>query len=81
MSDQSDIRDILGEMQNGPMLNEHRAKIDALMRHFATAGISIETICDGRHLNRAPATVKKYARELGLKFPDYVPRALREKSA
>jgi hypothetical protein len=76
---QSDIADILGELQRGPILNEHRDKIDALMRHFARAGLTIATVCDARHLDRAVSTVRGYARELDLIFPDYTPRHLRPK--
>lgn len=61
------------------MLTDHRSKIDALMRHFHKAGLALETVCDKRHLARASSTVKKYARELALAFPDYVPMSLREK--
>lgn len=79
MIEQSDIADILGDLQSGPLLSEHRAKIEALMRHFAAAGVTLATVCDERHLNRAEATVKQYARDLNLAFPDYVPRSLRPK--
>lgn len=79
MNAQTDIKDILGEMIRGPILETHRNKINALMRHFAKAGLTVATICDARHLRRAPSTIKRYARELDLQFPDYIPMKLRPK--
>jgi hypothetical protein len=74
---QSDIRDFLEELQRGPMISEQRAKIEACMRHFQKAGLTIATCADARHMGRSVATVKGYARQFGLRFPDYIPMALR----
>lgn len=74
---QGDIADISGELQSGPLLSKHRAKIEALMRHFHAAGLTLATCADARHLCRSLSTLRAYARDFALAFPDYTPLALR----
>jgi hypothetical protein len=75
---QSDIREILGEIQScGPLMPSHKSKMNALMRHFQAAGLTLATCADARHLCRSVSTLQGYARDLALAFPDYVPMALR----
>lgn len=75
---QTDIRDILGEIaSSGPIPTDFKSRIKTLMEHFAARKIPISTCADSRHLNRSVSTVKGYAREFGLRFPDYIPMVLR----
>lgn len=74
---QMDIRNILDDLQQGPMLSTHRGKIEALMRHFSANEIPLATCADPRHMRRSISTLKAYARDFKLKFPDYVPTSLR----
>lgn len=76
---QTDIGEILTDMASGPRIGGHVSKMETLMRHFSSRGVSLETAADSKHLNRSPETLQRYARRLGLKFVDYVPMALRPK--
>lgn len=78
---QTDIRDFLTEAQGGKGLwnsESHKEKIGDCLRHFAANGVPLSVCSDKRHLDRAVSTLKKYARELGLKFPDYTSRAMKK---
>lgn len=77
MTAQIDIAEILGELQNGPLLSTHRGRIEAVMRHFCAAGLTLAISGDPRHLNRAESTMKGYCRDFALVFPDYCPAALK----
>lgn len=78
MSEQTDIRDILGEIaSSGPINTNWRERIKTLMEHFAARKIPIKICADSRHLNKSVSTVKGYARDFRLRFPDYVPMDLR----
>ena len=79
MDEQTDIRDFLEEVQNSRELfgTDHKARMAHCLRHFAAKKIPLLTCCDARHLNRSLSTLQEYCRELGLRFPDYVPMALR----
>lgn len=80
MSQQIDIADILGSVASAtPHLGTHQARLEAIMRHFCGAGLTLAVSGDVRHLNRATSTMKAYARRFGLAFPDYIPTALRPK--
>jgi hypothetical protein len=82
MGAQMELSDILGGALNGPLMpTEHRAKMGELMRRFASAGVSLQTLSGPRHLGRKVSTLRRYARDFGLKFPDYVPLSMREKIA
>lgn len=77
MMSQMDINEILGSiMSEGPILSTHKGRIETIMRHFAAAGLPLETCADGRHLSRSVSTLKGYAREFSLRFSDYTPQAL-----
>lgn len=78
MTHQIDINEMLGDIaSNGPLLNTHRRRIEEIMRHFHKAGLTIKVCSDARHLNRDLSTVKGYARDFKLAFPDYVPLSMR----
>lgn len=61
------------------MATPQRQKVEQILRHFCAAGLTLETCADTRHMGRAMSTLKRYARRLDLKFPDYCPRHLRRK--
>lgn len=74
---QMDISEILGSIQSDePLLSTHRRKIETLMRHFQAAGLTLDEAADSRHLARSIETLKSYAREFRLRFPDYCPQSL-----
>jgi hypothetical protein len=64
----------------GPLLpTDHRAKMGELMRRFSAAGVSLKVLSGPLYMGRKIGTLRRYARDFDLKFPDYVPLALREK--
>lgn len=75
MGEQSDIRDILGEMAAGPITNE--SKLEQLLKHFSAHNIPLATCADKRHLGRKVSTLRRYACRMSLKFPDWVPMHMR----
>lgn len=78
--EQSDIQDIIGAIASSPVIGtNHTRQMNALMRHFCAAGLTVEQCADRQHLNKAVSTVRAFARKLNLSFPDYVPRHLRPK--
>lgn len=77
MSEQSDIRDILGEMASGPITCD--TKLVQVLKHFSAKGVPLSTCADRRHTGRKLSTPKRYACEYSLKFPDWVPRHMRPK--
>lgn len=79
MNRQSDISDILGQMASGAFAGHGPNKVEQVLKHFASAGLERKTCADERHLGRKVETLKRYARRLNLKFPDYVPRHLKPK--
>lgn len=82
MSQQSDIADILGRISAAPMRGTSgRSRVGEVLTHFSQAGLTIRVCADARHLGRAISTLKKYARRLNLKFPDYCPRHMKPKKA
>lgn len=51
-----------------------------LLKHYAQKGdMPLETLASSKYLGRALSTLKQKCRENDLKFPDYVPRHLKEK--
>ena len=77
---QSDIRDVLQYIQQkGAVHLSHKDKMGICMRHFAERQLPISTLATSRYLNRSVSTLKAYARDLKLSFPDYVPMELRPK--
>ncbi len=73
------IGDEMGTIANGPLLGSHKARMNALLRHFHGGGLTLEICADKKHLGRKVSTLKPYVRRLALAFPDYVPMALRPK--
>lgn len=62
-----------------PQCTKHRERMKILLQHFAEMKLPLSTCADRSHLDRSVETLKDYAREFGLSFPDYVPVALRPK--
>ena len=58
-------------------LGNHKRRISYCLKHWAEHGIPLSVCADRRHLDRSVNTLKAYARKLKLKFPDYVPDALK----
>lgn len=78
MSDaQSDIADILGKLESGPRLGNHQRRLEAIMRHFHAAGLSLAIAGDKRHLDRAQTTMRKYCNDYSLAFSDWIPLKMR----
>lgn len=48
------------------------------MVRFSEMQVPLSRCSDPQHLNKDVRTLKRYAREFGLAFPDYTPRALRK---
>lgn len=75
---QSDIRDILEEVQqNGKAGITNHGRIVQCLVHFNKRGLSLATCADSKHLNRSIRYLQDCARVASLRFPDYVPYALR----
>lgn len=80
MIEQSDIADIIGKLADSPVRGTaYKRQLEALFRHYHRLGKSLETVRDDRHLGLSEVYAKQYAREFGLVFSDYVPRAMRPK--
>ncbi len=75
---QSDIREILEEIQQtGGAGISQRGRIIHCLKHFHRHGLALATCADKRHLNRSIGYLQDCARELKLRFSDYVPYELR----
>jgi hypothetical protein len=53
--------------------------MDELLRMFAAKGTPLSILAGPQYLKRKVPTLRKYARRLGLTFPDYIPRQPRSK--
>lgn len=58
-------------------LGNHKRRVSHCLKHWAAAGIPLAICSDSRHLDRSLSTLKAYARKLKLRFPDYIPDALK----
>lgn len=77
---QSDIRDVLQYIQQeGKIGLTHRGRMELCMKHFAARHVPISTLATSKYLNRSASTLKAYARDLSLSFPDYTPMKMRVK--
>lgn len=75
---QSDIRDVLQYIQQKGCVNQpHKERMGILMRHFSDRHVPISTLATSKYLNRSASTLKAYARDLKLSFPDYTPKSMR----
>lgn len=67
------------------VIGKHRTKLDrvteVIMRDAAEKGHTLEQLSDPRIMDRSIRTLKRRARQFGLSFPDYTPRALRKKES
>lgn len=73
------LGDVLTDISNGPALTSHEALTEALMRRLSEKGLPLAQLEDRKMMNRSRSTLEARARQFGLKFPDYVPYALRVK--
>lgn len=77
---QSDIREILGDIaNNSPIMTRHHQRMETIIKHLHKAGHTVETISGHKYLGRSASTIKRYARDMDLIFPDYTPAHLKEK--
>lgn len=77
--DQMDMSDIPGF--NPSKLTAARIRYsDVVLQYCAAQKMPLSLIGDERHMNLSQRTLKQRARQLGLSFPDYVPRRLRKKA-
>lgn len=60
-----------------PRVGRKQRRFEVVFADLHARGFSLAVLCDKRHLNRTPGTLKRYARRLGLAFPDYSPRSLK----
>lgn len=67
----------LVEIAHGPRVGSRRALTLALMKRLAEKGLTIEQLSDKRMMNLAISTLKKYARDFEIAFPDFVPVSMR----
>ncbi len=67
----------LTELANGPHIGERADLTRVLMTRLAENGLTIDQLADPRVMKRSRGTLEKHAREFGLVFADYVPRALK----
>jgi hypothetical protein len=65
----------LTDIANGPHQRPRLA--EDLLKRLHSNGLTLEQCADRRVMNRSVSTLKKYARDLALAFPDYVPLAMR----
>ena len=72
--------DSIQKVGNGGLIGGYRDLTDALMLEFCRRGMTLEFLSGKRVMNRSIKTLRGHARRLGLEFPDYVPRALRQKA-
>lgn len=56
-----------------------REKRIAALRHLQSIGKTLDECCGRQYLALSERTLERYAREAGLVFPDYCPRALKAK--
>lgn len=81
VSIQSDIADIIGRLAQSPVHGSvYKHQVKEFFHYYSVGGVLLEIVRDSKHLDMSDATAKRYAREFKLKFPDYIPRALREKA-
>lgn len=72
---QTEFGSILSAIASQPaQVPSHRARVNTLMQHFAKKQIPLSVVADEKHLKLSMGTLKRYARELQLVFPDYVPQ-------
>ena len=81
----ADLDDLFGatlsELATAPhgSFSGHHQLTEAILRRLNEKGLSLEQCADRRIMNRSIATLRRYAREFDLSFPDYVPVKQRPK--
>ena len=69
--------DLFANLPEMPMLTTRASKIEFLLRYFAQQKLPLAVVADYQHLDRSLDTLRRYAREMNLTFPDYTPRHLK----
>lgn len=77
MADDRQIEMLAALSESAGALGNHKRRVAHCLKHWAAAGITLAVCSDARHLDRSVNTLKAYARKLKLRFPDYVPDALK----
>ena len=84
MEHQHEMAKILQELADQPLKDKshttHQAKLVALLRFFSESGRTLKFCCGPQALKRHPSTLKKYCRENLIKFPDYIPRCMKDET-
>lgn len=76
MADTLDLfRDTLTEIASGP--HQRPRLVEDLLRRLNEKGLTLEQCADAKIMDRSVRTLKRYAREFDLTFPDYTPRKLK----
>lgn len=70
---------VLTDIANGPHTRGHGGVTEALVRRLHEKGLGLKEMGGPKIMARSESTMRKHAREFGLAFDDYVPRALRPK--
>lgn len=70
--------DAISEIANGPHVGGHRAIAKKLMTRLAEKEQPLSHLADQRMMKLSLATLRNYAREFKLSFPDYVPLEFRK---
>jgi hypothetical protein len=57
--------------------DSHKRRMEALLRHFQSRGLTLADCAHRQRLGRTKKTLQRYARRMKLVFPDYCPVELR----
>jgi hypothetical protein len=60
-------------------LGSQKARLGYALEIYSGRGHTLKTLSGPKYLGRSVVTLKKYCRDLKLKFPDYCPRELEVK--
>ena len=64
----------------GIVSSDHDKLTEALLRHAASKGFTLEQCSSPKFMDRKIATLRRHVRRIGdLTFPDYIPRKLKPK--
>jgi hypothetical protein len=56
-----------------------KARLGCALEIYSARGHTLEVLSGPKYLGRSVGVLKKYCRDLKIKFPDYCPRELRDK--
>ena len=84
------MHDMAGEMmeqeglfkslETAKHLGSNRKRAHHALRIYSERGLTLKYISGPKILNKSLDTLKKYCREAGVKFPDYIPMSMRPKA-